>query len=471
MSDAMNTLPRWLGGALTHRVARLRLVLGSAPASDESTLRWRRIFVSLGRSLCSRAMAMACTLAMVPLAIGYLGAERYGIWVTLTGFVSMLSFFDCGVGVGLQNRVAELMGKGQLYKVSTALRSAWVVLATISALVFGVLALTILKTGWVASAFHSAPFAQIDLEATLLLILGAFLLGLPFGLLPRMAFGLQQGWIASLAASVGTALTLAAVFVASLVKADFTAFVAFTVLPPLLAHGVSFALLKRHTPDGLSLFGPVSISEGLQTLRKGSAYILPQLVGAIVSQSPLVLLGALSTPVNATIYNVFTRISLPFQQLQQMFLDQVWPAITEALHRGDVAWLRTTLRRLLRSTLVFSVGATGAVTVAVYFLFPLLTRSAGLEPALSLVVLFAAQVGAMSILQGFVYMANGLSRPRLQNYFAVVCIVHVTTVLPYATRHGGIEGLLIASLLLNAVVALPLFYRDYARHLAQIQPR
>lgn len=469
MAEPSETLPRWIGGSVTHRVARLRQVLDSDVA-DHSAQRWRRIFVSLGRSLCSRAMAMACSLATVPLAIGYLGAERYGVWVTLAGFIQMLSFFDLGAGVGLQNRVAEMMGKGQLHCAAATLRSALVALAAVCVLLFALLALVILKTDVATELFRGAAFQRVDLRLTLLLIAGAFLLGLPLGLLSRMAFGLQQGWIASFATSVGTALMLLAVFVASLVEASFTTFVALTVLPPILAQTVSLALLKRHTPGGLSLFGAISLSDGFHTLRKGFPYILPQISGIIVTQSPLVLLGALSSPVNAAIYSVFTRISLPVQQLQQMFLDQVWPAITEAMHRGDADWLRATLRRLRKSSVVFSITAGLVVAVAVYFLFPLLTKTTDLSPGWPLILLYAVQVAAMSLFQGFVYMANGLSRPRLQNYFAVICLIYVATLLPFATHQAGIQGMLIASLILHGAVALPLFYRDHLRHLAQPTP-
>ena len=422
MPEAAETLSGWFKGPRATRVVRFWQRVKAPASTDNGAQRWRRIFISMGRSLCSRAVALGCNLLTIPLALHYLGTERYGIWVTLTSSVSMLAFFDFGIGIGLQNKVAEMMGKGQLDQSTQCFRSTLVVLGGISIMLFGVLALVILKTDLSSVLFRGAHFGSIDLKTVLVIIVGAVVLGLPLGLFPRMAFGLQQGWIASVAMASGTAFTLLAVFVASRLGADFTTFVALTVIPPIAAQVVGSFLLARRLPSGLSLLGSFSLREGLGVLRQGSHYVLPQISGVVLTHGPLVLLGTLSSPVNAATYSVFTRISLPFLQLQQMFFEQVWPAITEAVYRGDATWLRNTLRRLLRMNLIYSGFAAAAVVLAVHFLFPMLTRTAGLKPSLLIVFLYAMHVGVMYFLQGFAYIANGLSRMRVQNYFAFIFI-------------------------------------------------
>ncbi len=467
MPETFQAVSSLLPGPQARRLAGAWKRLTAAPADDLGAARWRRVFISVGSSLCSRVVAMGCSLLIIPIALHYLGAERYGIWVTLTSSVNMLSFFDFGIGIGLQNRVAAMMGRGELDQSTRCLRSTLLVLAPVAAILFCILALLILKTSVAGLVFTSAPFRQIDLQSALLLIVGAFVLGLPLGLFSRMALGLQQGWIASVATSSGTVLSLIAVFVASTLGMGFTSFVALTVVPPIAAQGVSYILLSRRVPGGLRLFGPVSLHEGLRTLRQGSHYVLPLIAGVIVNQSPLVLLGTFASPLSAATYSILCRISLPLQQLQQMFLDQIWPAITEAVHRQDHGWLRQTLRRLTRLNLAFSVLAGLAVVLAVHYLFPILAKAASLQPSHVLIALYSAQVGIMCLQQGFAYISNSLGRLRLQNFFAFVFMIYVVTALPYAARRSGTDGLLIALLLLNGLFVLPLFYRDYRRYLEQ----
>ncbi len=48
----------------------------------------------------SRLLAAALAIVTVPLTIGYLGSERYGLWITISSVVAMINFADLGIGNG-----------------------------------------------------------------------------------------------------------------------------------------------------------------------------------------------------------------------------------------------------------------------------------------------------------------------------------------------------------------------------------
>ena len=64
-------------------------------------------------------------LITVPLTLSYLGVDKFGVWMTITGFVAFLSFTDFGLGVGLQNALSKCDGqenkKDTVYLVSAAM--------------------------------------------------------------------------------------------------------------------------------------------------------------------------------------------------------------------------------------------------------------------------------------------------------------------------------------------------------------
>jgi len=434
-----------------------------ASSTDAGAQRWRRILVSTFTSVAARGLAMVCTLLTVPLALHYLGAERYGIWMMLASSANLLAIFDLGLGVGLQNRIGEMLGRHELHRVAVALRSTFVILAALAALLFGAVLLVLVHTPFASTLFPSGGLGDASPALVVGIVVGAFSLGLPLGLFSRAALGLQHGWIASVAATCGTVCSLLAVLVAVQLGASFELFLLFTVVPPFIAHAVSWVLLARRVPGRLQLLGPIDLREGLLTLRLGSRFVLPQLASAVVTQSPIVLLGTLASPLHAATYSVLTRIALPFQLLQQMFLDQVWPAITESYHRGDLAWLRHTLRRLVFASLAFAALAVVAVAFAILLLFPLLTRSAGLAPTTLTIALFAANLGALCFVQTLAYISNGLARLRLQTLFALISLIFVCSALPLCISAFGLSGLLAALLALNLFVALPLLWTEYAR--------
>jgi O-antigen/teichoic acid export membrane protein len=452
-------------GPASSYASRIWRKLRANPDDDHGTKRWRRIFVSMGGALFGRLFGFACNLLTIPLALGYLGAENYGVWVTLTSSVTLLTFFDFGIGIGLQNRIAMFLGRDQLELCGHCFRSTLAVLISIVAFLFGVLVYIILGTNIPGLVFRDPHFAQVDFHGALLIVVGAFMLGLPLGLFSRIAFGLQQGWIASVATACGAGFSLVAVLMASTLGIGFTSFVAVTVLPPIAAQLICLVLLRRHIPGGLSLLGSFSFREGSETLRQGSHYMLPQIAGAIITQGPLVFLGTLSSPLNAATYSILSRIGAPFQQLQQMFLVQVWPAITEAMHRQDTVWLRTTLRRVLKLNIVFGLCGTGMVTVTVVLLFPILARNTSIQPTILVILIYSAGVGINCVNQGLAYIANGLSRLTMQNWLAIISIVFAFTVFPFVAPRYGIAGTLVSFIILNGLFATPLLYREYRAYL------
>jgi len=53
-------------------------------------------------------------MALVPVAINYLGKVEYGIWLTLASILSWLINLDFGIGNGLRNKLAESLALNDL---------------------------------------------------------------------------------------------------------------------------------------------------------------------------------------------------------------------------------------------------------------------------------------------------------------------------------------------------------------------
>ena len=58
-------------------------------------------------SLFVKGGSIVVSLVLVPLTLGYVSSELYGIWLTLSSIMLWLNFFDVGFTLGLKNRLAE----------------------------------------------------------------------------------------------------------------------------------------------------------------------------------------------------------------------------------------------------------------------------------------------------------------------------------------------------------------------------
>ncbi|MDH2916229.1 MAG: oligosaccharide flippase family protein, partial [Gallionella sp.] len=83
--------------------------------SDE---RYRLAALTVLANVISRGLAMLVMVLTVSLTVPYLGAERFGVWMTIASFVGMLTFLDLGVGNALTNKVAHAAAQDNLESLS-----------------------------------------------------------------------------------------------------------------------------------------------------------------------------------------------------------------------------------------------------------------------------------------------------------------------------------------------------------------
>ena len=80
--------------------------------NDSFGHRGRRILLTGGWSLASKACTAANLIISIPFVLGALGASEFGAWATLVSLVAFAGFLDFGLGNGTMNLVASAHGRG-----------------------------------------------------------------------------------------------------------------------------------------------------------------------------------------------------------------------------------------------------------------------------------------------------------------------------------------------------------------------
>ena len=73
---------------------------------DKRSLTLKRNIVG---SLMIKGLSIVVQFLLVPLTLGYLDKEIYGIWLTASSILTWFGFFDIGFTLGLRNRLAEAL--------------------------------------------------------------------------------------------------------------------------------------------------------------------------------------------------------------------------------------------------------------------------------------------------------------------------------------------------------------------------
>src|SRR5215469_29564 len=95
-----------MGNLFSSTARYLRLDSVQSPVAGNSG-RDVRIIQGIFSALANKGIAVLVSFISVPLTVRYLGAERYGAWVTISTAMAWLALADFGLSNSLTNVVSE----------------------------------------------------------------------------------------------------------------------------------------------------------------------------------------------------------------------------------------------------------------------------------------------------------------------------------------------------------------------------
>lgn len=321
--------------------------------------RYRLAAWAILANVASKGAALAVMVLSVSLTIPYLGAQRFGIWMTVASFAGLLSFLGMGVGNALTNHVAGRSAQRDPTILCQVISGGLGFLLMIG-LVVGVG--LFLLASWLPWAwFIKVDNAELLLEARNAAQLFAVLFGLNLftsGIQSVFA-GLQRTFEVYLASALGSAFSLGALWLGAQAKAGIpvllTATLGMQSLSTLLLLGL---LLKRK----LFSLGGIRLAIKQETsglLRVGSLFFILQVGTMIGWGADALIISTALGPAQVAVYSITQRLFQFVTQPLSMVNMPLWGAYADAHAKGDVAFIRRTLKASM--LLTSGVSLLGAV--------------------------------------------------------------------------------------------------------------
>jgi len=425
-------------------------------AEGRASSRNRRAAVTGGASAVARLVQIGASLATIPIAIRYLGNERFGLWMTINSVLAMASFADFGIGFGVLNHVAGASGRDDMEGVRRAVSSGFAVLGGISIALLAVLCAAFRFVPWADLFRVSSPQARAEAGPALMVFAACFALNIPMDIVQRVQLGLQQGYRYSLWQLSGSALGLAGVVAAVWRHAGLPALVAAVAGAPLLAtacNAVHFFGFVR--PELRPAAGWVTRKAIAEIARLGGMFFVLQAIVAISFSADNLIVARVLGAGAVAAFSVPQRMFSFVGAITTMLLVPLWPAYGEAVARGDLAWVERTLWRTLLGILVLTSAISAALALLSHRLL-LWWVGPSIQPPSLLIAGFAVWAVMQCVSGALLVFLNAASILRLQVLlhcaFGGACVAAKL----WAARRYGIAALPWATLLLYApLVALP----------------
>jgi O-antigen/teichoic acid export membrane protein len=421
-------------------------------ADGRAQERHRRVALTAAAAALAKVLSVGSALISVPLTLHYLGAERFGMWMTISALIAMLAFADFGIANGVLSIVADAHGRDDHAGIRRAVGSGFYLLTGIALAVLILFAAIYFFVPWPAVFNVTSAQAAAEAGPALAVFVLCFAVNIPLAVVQRVQMGLQQGFVASLWQCVGSACGLIGVLWAVQARAGLPWLVLALAGAPLLAavlNGVYFFVRAR--PDLLPRWFSVSRQTCQQVASSGFLFFVLQVVMAVAYTSDSIViaqvLGASAVAAYAVPEKLFSLVSL----CMAMVLAPLWPAYSEAIARGDSAWVRRTLKR----SIWFSFGLSIAASVLLVLLGPALLRlwvGNSVTPPAQLVLALAVWKIIEAVSGALAVFLNGARVIALQ-----LLIATSTAVLAFALKLTLVPSIGVAGAVWATVIAYLLF--------------
>lgn len=321
--------------------------------------RHRRVILS-GLSLTgAKAVNVLTMLITVRLALGYLGEVRNGVWLAISALVNMLNFADLGIGNGLLNAMSDANGRDDKLAASRYASSAFFLLAGIGAGALVLFTAAYPFVPWPA-LFNVPPGTQAAAESgpAVAALMVCFAANMPLGVVQRIQAAYQEGFISGLWSAAGSILSLIALLIVIHFKGSLYWLMLASAGGPVIAavfNGMENVWRKPWVAPRLR---HVTRSAVRRIFSSGLLFLVVQLATIAAYQTDTMVITQVRGPAEVTQFGVPSRLFWLIPMVLFMFNGPLWPVYGEAIARGDVAWVKRTLRKATIVSMAIAIPPT-----------------------------------------------------------------------------------------------------------------
>ena len=162
-------------------------------------------------SILVKGISILIQLLLVPLTLGYLSTELYGIWLTLSSILIWINFFDVGFTLGLKNKLAEAIAIGDLKKGKALVSTTYFMMIIIFVPLCIILELILPHINWSTFLNVNQAYNEQLVEVMQVLVI-CFCLQMIFNVISSILAACQKVALSSAFPVIGNFLALIAIY-------------------------------------------------------------------------------------------------------------------------------------------------------------------------------------------------------------------------------------------------------------------
>jgi O-antigen/teichoic acid export membrane protein len=425
----------------------------SAPGTERER-RSRSLMRGTAAAIVARAIGSLTGIITVPLTVRYLGAERYGAWMTISSVLIFLGFSDFGLAASLTNALGNAFGKDDREGARRYVTTALFALSVVAILL--VLAGITFARPLARLIFPTVDPAVLDGEIipALIIALSIFALNFPLMVTNRVLAAYQENATANLWIMASSVANLIGILVVIQFRGGL----------PLLVLGSAGSGLLINTISSIWLYGwhkpwlaPTRSAADLGFARElfftSWKFFIISVGWLVNSQTDNLIIAHYLGPSQVTPYSVTFRLFAYATLLQGLAAQSIWPAYTEALARKDFDWIKGIYGKNLKWNLIIVIAIVCILAISGRTLIRLWAGEVAVPP-FSMIVWMAMWniiLAYLFVAASFLQATNHITGLTL--YGSVTAVLNIVLSILFV-RSYGISGVIAATVIAYTVSSL-----------------
>ncbi|MDB2606207.1 MATE family efflux transporter [Zobellia sp.] len=393
---------------------------------------------------------------MVPLTIGYVEKEQYGIWLTISSVVAWFAFLDIGLGHGLRNKLSEAIAKGEWKKAKIYVSTTYVILGVIFLCIFALFFVVESWLNW-QSILNTQSVEKGELRLVAMTTFLFFCVNFVLRLIDSVFYAFQRPAFKGFINLMSNILTLVIIIILTHTTEGKLLYLALTlgISPMVVLLVVSLFMFNSE----FRLIAPslkyVKRSYFNDLISLGARFFLVNISVIIIFATDNMIItqlfGPSEVPAYAIAHKYFGLITVGFS----FILVPMWSAYTEAYVKNDINWVLSVVKKLKKAWVVLVVIALILLAISKSF-FKLWVPEIEVPWLLSSMMFIYVIVLAWGNI--FVNFVNGVGKIQLQMIIGIIgTIVNIPLSYFFAESLGlgsaGVIGASIISIAFGPVLA------------------
>lgn len=400
-------------------------------------------------SLMIKCISIAVSFFLVPLTLGYVDSELYGIWLTLSSIITWLQFMDIGFTNGLKNRLGEAIALNNWEKGKALVSTTYGMMILIFVPICIVSTILIPYINW-ADFLNINPIYNDDVCNAMYVLIICFCSQMILNVLTAVITAFQKVALSSSFIVIGNILSFFLIFFMTKLCPPSLLALAFAIstMPVIVLLVASFYLysnkLKRISPS-ISFYNGTYVKD---LFNLGFKFFLIQIQMLVMYQSTNVLISNVSGPEDVTSYNIAYKYIGIAMMIYTILLQPLWPAFTDAYARKDFTWMKNIYKKMTKVFLLCTLMVILMVIISPIVYNIWIGDRTKIPFMMTVMIAIYVLLHSWDSLQ--INMINGIGSIKLQTYITMIgLLLHIPLSL-FLSRYVEALGVVLSMIFVTA---------------------